>query len=194
MNQNKMRLEQAFTEVSASSAGGSPFLIAYGTTFLITGILTFVLAAETVALIAMFQGGAALPVALWLERRLGQGRMSVNNPLRALSVQLALSQVLALPALIVAFNLNPRSIPVILAGLGGVHFLPYAWLQRTKLYAGLAVAVSSGAFGLQLLLGATAFHIILLYVGVAYLLVAPAVYRHAKQIVRTTANTAVVPG
>jgi len=160
-----MNLEQAFREVSASSAGGAPFLIAYGATFIITGFLTYLLPAETAALIVMFQGGLALPIAFWLERKMGWGRMAANNPLRALSVQLAVSQALALPALIVAFNLNPRSIPVILAGLGGMHFLPYAWLHRANLYIALAVGVSFGAFGLQLLLGPMAFHIILLYMA-----------------------------
>lgn len=174
-----MNLKQAFAEVSASSAGGAPFLIAYGATFIITGILSYLLPEETTALIAMFQGVVALPVAFRLERWMGQGRMSANNPLRALSVQLAVSQALALPALIVVFNLNPRAIPVILAGLGGVHFLPYAWLHRTKVYVALGIAVSLGAFGLQLLLGSTAFHINLLYVGIVYWLAAPLVYRHA---------------
>ena len=164
MKQDSMTLTHAFNEVSASSAGGTAFLIAYGVTFIISGILSFVLPAETAALIVLFQGGLALPVAFWLERRLGWGRMAADNPLRALSVQLAVSQVLALPALIVAFDMNPRSIPVMMAGLGGVHFLPYAWLHRTKVYTALAVAISFGAFGLQLLLGATAFHIILFYV------------------------------
>ena len=185
MNQNIMTLTHDFDEVSASSAGGAPFLIAYGATFVISGILSFVLPAETAALIVMFQGGVALPLAFWLERKMGWGRMGAANPLRSLSVQLAVSQALALPALIVAFNINPRSIPVILAGLGGVHFLPYAWLHRTRLYSALAVAVSFGAFGLQLLLGPTAFHIILLYVGVLYWLAAPFVYRHAARLAKS---------
>lgn len=191
MNQNTMNLNQAFSEVSAHSAGGAPFLIAYGATFIISGILTYLLPAETAALIVLFQGGAALPLAFWLERRLGWGRMATDNPLRALSVQMAVSQALALPALIVAFQLNPRSIPVIMAGLGGVHFLPYAWLHRTKLYTALAVAISFGAFGLQLLLGPVAFHIILFYVGLIYWLAAPLVYRHAAQLVNSELQTAV---
>ena len=194
MNQHKMTFTQAFTEVSISSAGGAPFLIAYGATFLITGILSFVLPEDVAALVAMFQGGVALPAALWLERRLGRGQMSADNLLRALSRLLAFSQALALPALIVAFNLNPRSIPVILAGLGGVHFLPYAWLHRTRWYTVLGVAVSLGAFGLQLVLGAAAFHINLLYVGVVYWAIAPAVYRHAARFARAVTDTAVSPG
>lgn len=192
MKQNRMTFSHAFAEVSASSAGGAPFLIAYGATFLISGILSFVLPEETAALIVLFQGGVALPFAFWLERRMGWGRMAADNPLRALSVQLAVSQALALPALIVAFNLNPRSIPVILAGLGGVHFLPYAWLHRTKLYTALAVAISFGAFGLQLLLGPTAFHINLFYVGAVYWLAAPFVYRHAAQFAKGEGQTAAV--
>jgi hypothetical protein len=182
MKSTKMNLDQALTEVSASSAGGAPFLIAYGMTFILTGILSFFLAEETTALIAMFQGVVALPLALWLERRMGWARMSPNNPLRVLSMQLAFSQALALPALIVVFNLNPRAIPVILAGLGGVHFLPYAWLHRTRVYAVLATAISLGAFGLQLVLGPTAFHMNLLYVGVVYVGAAFAVYRYALQL------------
>jgi hypothetical protein len=178
-----MNLDQAFNEVSRSSAGGAPFLIAYGATFIITGILSYILPAETVALIAMFQGGVALPAAFWLERRMGQGRMATDNPLRALSAQLAMSQALALPLLIVVYNLNPRAIPIALAGLGGVHFLPYAWLHRTRLYAILAAVVALGAFGLQLILGPAAFHVNLLFVGLVYWLLAPAVYRHAAQIV-----------
>lgn len=190
MNQNKMTLDHAFSEVNASSAGGSPFLIAYGTTFLIAGILSFVLPEDTAAIVAMFQGGIALPAAIWLERRIGWGRMSVDNPLRALSILLALSQALALPALIVAFNLNPRSIPVILAALGGVHFLPYAWLHGSRWYIALGITVSLGAFGLQLVVGSAAFHVNLLYVGIVYWVAAPAVYRHAARFSKAVTGTA----
>lgn len=181
MNQSMMNLDQAFTEVSANSAGGAPFLIAYGTTFLASGILSYFLPEETAALIVLFQGGAALPAAFWLERWMGWGRMAADNPLRKLSVLLAVSQALWLPALIVAFNMNPRSIPVIMAALGGAHFLPYVWLHRTRLYGMLAAAVSFGAFGLQLLLGPPAFHIILLYVGVIYWVFVPLTYQQAAQ-------------
>jgi hypothetical protein len=191
MKQNGMSFTQAFTEVSANSAGGAPFLIAYGATFIISGMLSYLLPEETAALLVLFQGGVALPLAFWLERRMGWGRMAINNPLRPLSVQLAVSQALALPALIVAFTMNPRSIPVMMAGLAGVHFLPYAWLHRTKLYVGLAVALSFGAFAVQLLLGPTAFHIILFYVGVVYGLAAPLVYRHAVQGDKKEVETAV---
>jgi hypothetical protein len=84
---------------------------------------------------------------------------------------MAVSQALALPALIVSYSLNPRSIPVVLAALGGVLFLPYAWLHRTRLYIYLAVAVSIGSFLLQLVLQSAAFSSILFYVAAIYFIV-----------------------
>lgn len=182
MDRTQSDLTRALDEVSASSAGGSPFLIAYGATFLITGILAFFLPRNITALIAMFQGGLALPVAFWLERRMGTRRMTKENPLNALSAQMAMSQTFGIPALIVVYSLNPGAIPVVLAGLGGVHFIPYAWLHRTRLYLLLGGAVAVGAFVWQIVLGAAAFPIILLYVGLVYWALAPLVYRHAARM------------
>ena len=175
-------LHEALTDVSASSAGGAPFLIAYGLTFFITAILSFFMSKAVIALVALFQGGVALPLAFWLERRLGSRRMASNNPLRPLSGLLAFSQVLALPALIVAYSLNPGAVPFVLASLGGVHFLPYAWLHRTSVYIVFAIATSMGAFMLQLILGSAAFSYILLYTAVAYWVTAPLVYKHAYRL------------
>lgn len=183
MTANLNHLTTARAEVSASSAGGAAFLIAYGATFLITAVLSLVLPAPTVAMIAMFQGGVALPAAFWLERRLGTGQMAAENPLRPLSVQLAMSQALALPAFIMAYSLNPRSLPLVLAAVGGMHFLPYAWLQRTRAYIVLGVAVSVGAFLIQLLLPGLAFNLILFYVAAVYAVSAVVVYREARRLV-----------
>jgi hypothetical protein len=180
-------LRQAFHEVSASSAGGAPFLITYGATFLITAVLSFFLPKPTTAIIAMFQGALALPAAFWLERRMGSLRLSQDNPLRVLSGQMAGSQALGLPVLILVYSLNPGGIPMALASLGGVHFLPYAWLHRTRLYIYFAAAVSVGAFVIQLLLGPAAFTYILLYVGVVYWIAAPLVYRNAARLVEEAA-------
>ncbi len=175
-------LRRAFNEVSASSAGGAPFLIAYGGTFLVTGFLALFMPTDTVAMLAMFQGGVALPAALWLERKLGTGPLSPDNPLKPLAGLMAMSQSLGLPLLILVYSLEPRGIPLALAALGGVHFLPYAWLQRTRIYTGLAFALAVGSFALQLSLGPAAFAYILLYVAFAYGVSAPWLYRHAARL------------
>ncbi len=188
MTNNTNDLDQAFTEVSASSSGGAPFLIAYGGTFLITAILSLLLPRRTVAWIAMFQGGVALPLAFWLERKMGTTRMAPTNPLRQLSVQMAMSQALGLPLLILVYSLNPGGIPLALASLGGVYFLPYAWLHRTRIYAVFAFAVSIGSFAIQLVLASRAFSVVLFFVAVIYWATAPLVYRHAARMVRTAAQ------
>lgn len=173
-------------EISASSAGGAPFLIGYGATFIITGMLAFYLLRETTALIAMFQGVVAFPVAFWLERRMGTKRVSADNPLGKLSAQLAISQAFAIPFLIVVYNINPGQIPVVMAGLGGVHFLPYGWLHRTKIYVVLAAIISLGSFALVIGLQTKAYPFILLFVGIAYWIAVPLVYQHAKRIMTKT--------
>lgn len=182
MNKPFEDFRRARDEVSASSAGGAPFLISYGVTFLVTGVVSFFLQREISALVAMFQGAAALPIAFWLEKRMRTASMSAENPLRDLSAQMAISQGLAVPFLIVVYSINPGQIPVVMAGLGGVHFLPYSWLHRTHIYTGLAALISLGSFALVLVLQAQAFHYILLFVGLIYLAGAPLVYRHAAAI------------
>lgn len=175
-------LDSARDEISASSSGGAPFLIAYGTTMLGCAALSLVLPRDVVALIAIFQGGVALPAAFWLERRLRVRPVSPDNPLTPLSIQLAMSQVVALPAVIVADSLDPDYVPVVLAAIGGGHFLPYTWLHRAQAYATLAVAVSLGGFAIQLALHTQAFPVILAYIGICYWIAAPTVFRLARRL------------
>jgi hypothetical protein len=177
-------LERARNEVSASSVGGAPFLIAFGTTLFATAILSFFISVANAALVAMFQGGVALPLAFWLERRMGAGPIAHDNPLRVLSIQLAMSQVVALPAVIIAYSLNPVTVPAVLAAVGGGHFLPYAWLQRTRVYIALAVAIALGAFAIQIGMGGRAFSYVLLYMSIVYWIATPFVYRNASRLVQ----------
>jgi hypothetical protein len=176
-------IDSALNDVSASSAGGSPFLFSYGLTFCATAMLSLLLPIQTVAVMAMFQGAVALPLAFWLERRLGLKRMAADNPLRSLSGQMAVSQALGLPALIATYSLDPDLVPLVLASLGGVHFLPYAWLQRNRVYVYLAVAVSVGAYVIQVILPARESTVILLYVALLYWAGAILVYRKAARLV-----------
>jgi hypothetical protein len=184
MNNSSNDLSKAFNEVSASSMGGAPVLISYGATFLITAILSFFIPKSTTALIALFQGGIALPIAFWLERKMGKKRMAIDNPLRSLSVQMAMSQALGLPALILVYSLNPLGIPLALASLGGIHFLPYAWLHRTRIYIYFAIVVSLGALTIQVWLAKNAFSYILLFMAVTYWITTPFVYKHANKMIK----------
>jgi hypothetical protein len=182
---NPHDLAWARGEVSASSVGGAPFLLAFGVTLFATGVASYFVPVRTAALIALFQGGLALPAAFWLERRMGSGPMAADNPLRSLSVQLAMTQIVALPAVIIVFSMEPRLVPATLAAIAGGHFLPYAWLQRTSAYTALAVATSLGAVAIQIVLKSSAFPWILFWMSACYWITAPVVYRNARRLVAT---------
>jgi len=138
-------LTRARHDIVTSSAGGAPFLICFGATIALAGLVWPLLPVKIAALVVMFQGNLALPAAFWLERRMGWTTMAADNPLKSLSIQLAMSQIVAFPAVIVAYALSPAAVPVTLAAIAGGHFLPYSWLQRTPVYIALAIAVSAGA-------------------------------------------------
>lgn len=174
----------AFDDVSASSSGGAPFLLAYGTTFLAAGVLAFFLEAQFSALVAIFQGFIALPTAFLLEQKFSLKRPVKSNPLIVLSGQLAFSQILGLPLLIVVYGLNPDAIPVVLSSLAGIHLLPYAWLQRTKLYIILAGVVALAGLLLFMFVVEQSFQLILLFVGFSYLLASPYVFWHSRRILQ----------
>ncbi len=134
-------LADARAEVRRSSGGGFAFLIANGFGWLAAGTVGLVLGPKAGAWALLFQGGVTLPLAFGLERALGFPQMSRNNPLLPLVIQLAMTQVIALPAVILVIQLNHALLPVAFAAVVGGHFLPYAWLQATKTYIVLAVVV-----------------------------------------------------
>jgi hypothetical protein len=89
-----------------SSGAGVGFLVAYGATLLVSGIVAFFLPLQIAALVILFQGSVALPLAFTIERRLGFPPMDDKNPLRELSVLMAMVQVVALPAMIIVYSLE----------------------------------------------------------------------------------------
>lgn len=170
-------LDRARAEVRAASTGGAPFLIAFGCTLGLTGIAGFWLDVRTTALITLFQGNVALPLAFWLERRMSTVRMAPDNPLKPLSIQLAMSQMLALPLALLVYAYAPFAVPMAMAGIGAAHFLPYTWLQGTRLYTVLAIAASLGPLVITVVLKGTAAPWVLLYLAGTYAVIAALVYR-----------------
>jgi hypothetical protein len=149
---------------------------------LVCAVLSFSLPVREAALAVMFQGGVALPCAFLLERRMAWGPMAKDNPLNVLSVQLAMSQIVAFPVVIAMFDLRPAGVPLAMASIAGGHFLPYAWLQRTNVYIWLGVAVAGGALGLQMALGGRAFPFILMWMTACYWIGAVLVRRAARRL------------
>lgn len=179
-------VNEARDEIVRTSAAGAPFLIAFGATIFLTGLAAFYLPTRTAALILLFQGNAALPLAFWLERRLGRGRMSPGNPLKPLSIQLAMSQIAAFPVIVLAFALAPWSVGAAVGAVAGGHFVPYAWLQQTKIYIVTGTIVSVGSLVITLVLQQSALPWTVLFIAVIYWVSAALLYRHA---VRFTGRT-----
>jgi hypothetical protein len=177
-------VDAAREDATRSSGGGVAYLLAYATTLLVAGLLTFVLPLQTAALVVLLQGGVALPMAFALERLLGFPKMAPENPLRSLSVQMAMVQVVALPAVILTYTQNPAYVPTVFAAIGGGHFLPYTWLHRTWLYAVLGVVVSVGSFGLTAVLGEAAFRYVPLFWSACFWIAALALWRTMRHRTR----------
>ncbi len=178
-------VNEARNEIVRSSAAGAPFLIAFGTTIFLTGLAAFFLPTRTAALILLFQGNAALPLAFWLERRLGRGRMSPSNPLKPLSIQLAMSQIAAFPVIVLAFALAPWSVGAAVGAVAGGHFVPYAWLQQTKIYIVTGTIISVGSLVITLSLQQSALPWTLLFIAAIYWVSAGLLYRHAVRFSKT---------
>lgn len=175
-------LDRARAEITASSAGGSPFLASFGLSIGLTGLAAFWLPTRTAALILMFQGNLALPLAFWLERRVAWGRTAPDNPLKPLAIQLAMSQIAALPIVLLAFAIQPATTGAAVASVAAGHLVPYAWLHRTSIYLWLAPAVSLGTMGIVFRLGQAALPWSLLYMATAYAVAAALLYRRARRL------------
>lgn len=176
-----MTVNEARRSASASAAAGAPWLVAYGLTLSVVAVLSFVLDTRTAALATLFQGGVALPLAFALERRLGRGAMAADHPLRSLSVQLAMVQIVALPAVIMLYPDHPELVPAALAAVGGAHFLPYVWLHETRIYLVLAIAVSLVSWVLSGVFGADAHRAVLVWWAACYVVAAVALLRLARR-------------
>ena len=182
-------LSRARVEVTASSAGGAPFLFSFGLTIFVTGLLALWLPTKTAALILLFQGNAALPLAFWLQRRTAWGEMAPDNPLRPLSIQLAMSQIAALPMVLLAYGVAPHATGVAIASVAAGHLVPYAWLHRTPIYLWLAPAVSVGTLAIAIGMKQEALPWTLFYMAGAYAVAGRMLYRHARALGRMEDGT-----
>jgi hypothetical protein len=147
-----------------STGGGFAFAIAYGITHCIVGVLTYVILVEQAALALMFQGILAMPLS-FLIMRVADVREPKDNPLSTLGIYLAISQVPAIAAFIVIFNIEPLYLPAIFAMVGATHFVPYGWLHQSRAWLVLSAGMTIIPYALLTMTGRDSFHYIPLAVG-----------------------------
>ena len=172
-------IDEARRDSVLSARGGFPFLLCFGTTWLIAGALSYVLPMNVAAWVYLLQGFVAMPGALLIPRLFKYPKAAADNPLTPLALQLVFIQPVAFPVFILMLEVQPRFLPAAFAAVVGAHFLPFSWMHRTNAYTVLGIVVSVGAFALAILFGRQSFHYTGFFVGATLLAGAWFVRRHA---------------
>jgi hypothetical protein len=148
-----MVLTETLVALAEQNHYGIAFLIAYGTTWLICGVLWRFLGPDRAALVTLFQGIVAFPAALavsYLIGAIGQER-PVDEAITRLSVLIGAAQLLGLP-LLVYLHVTRRYtlVPYAFAAVCATHFVLYSWLYQTYLYVVMSIVIATGGMILML--------------------------------------------
>lgn len=122
---------------------GFGFLAAYGTTWLVSGVLWRVWGTKVGSYAALFQGMVALPLALGLTALSASGPRPHHPTLDQLAIYLSTGQLLMLPLAIVLVVRRQQLLAVAaIATTTAVHFVPYSWLYSTPVYLVMGALVA----------------------------------------------------
>lgn len=168
-------------EVRLNGRGGSAFLLAFGITWTIAGISTLILPIGAATLVFLFQGVIGTPLAFALEKVLGYPPDSKDNSLTPLGILVAMSQLPTFLAAIVVYGVQPIGVPIAMAAIVGGHFLPYAWIHKTRLYVVMGVVVAVVPFVLYSALEEASFYFVGFFVGGTLLICAFALRRQINR-------------
>jgi formate/nitrite transporter FocA (FNT family) len=91
---------------------------------------------------SFFLTGPVFPVGVALTKLAGGNLFSKSAGLTSLGLLLAALQMFFWPIIGLVFVLSPAWTPWAMAILFGSHFLPYAWLHRSRAYAFLSGSVA----------------------------------------------------
>jgi hypothetical protein len=105
-------------------------------------ILVRALPQRSALILSFFLTGAVFPVGALLTRLAGGDLFAKSPVLAPLGILLAAVQLFYWPVIVVVFRFAPEWTPFTMAVLFGSHFLPYAWLYRSRGYGFLAGAVA----------------------------------------------------
>ncbi|MGJ9371893.1 DUF7010 family protein [Nesterenkonia sp. CF4.4] len=143
-----MDLTSRLHELADQNIFGAAFLLAYGMTWLVCGLLWERVTSRTAAIATLFQGVVAFPVAIGLSFLIGafDQPSPVAAAITQLSILIATSQLLGLPFLVyLAVTGRYSLLPVAFASMVSMHFVLYSWLYQTPWYIVMAVLISVAA-------------------------------------------------
>ncbi|MGO1543184.1 MAG: DUF7010 family protein [Gulosibacter sp.] len=142
-----MDLIESLQQLAKQNFYGAAFLVAYGATWIICGVLWLRAPERTAGYATLFQGLVAFPMAMGLSLAIGAigQERPVEDALTQLSILIGTSQLLGLPLLIyLAVKQRYALIPYAFAVICSMHFVLYTWLYQTPIYIIMAVAISIG--------------------------------------------------
>jgi len=145
-------LVQLQDEIIGSAKRGYPILVSAAGFFLLMGTLAGILPTRVLGLAWIFGMMVIFPVGVALGRLAGARVMTTDNPLGTLGGLVAGTQAFFIPVFIVVYQFVPQYLPLAVGLLGGAHFLPYAWIYRSRAYVFVTVGT-----GLSALVLGTAF-------------------------------------
>ena len=138
----RWEVDPARADMMGGSRGkrGADFLICFGGTVLACGCAAFFVPPVVTAILMLSQSSVAIPAAQALERpRAECGPRRITRSGRALPDP---GHPGGSSAVFLVWSADVRLVPATLGAVGGAHFLPFAWLFRTRVYLVLGVTVA----------------------------------------------------
>lgn len=135
---------QAYLDLLAEvNRNGFGFLLAFGLTWLIAGVVWAGWGDRAGAYTALFQGMVGTPLGVLLTALTATADRPDDAAMNALSVYLGVGQLLVLPlAIVLVVRERYADAVSVLVVVLAVHLVPYSWLYGTPVYAIVAVAMA----------------------------------------------------
>jgi hypothetical protein len=127
-------LAELQTEIIRSAKRGYPILITAAGFFALIAALSRVLPTHTLGLAWLLGMMIIFPSGVVLGRFLGVQLITTDSPLGTLGGLVSGVQGAFIPVFIVIYQFVPQYLPLAVGLLGGAHFLPYAWIYRSRAY------------------------------------------------------------
>ena len=138
------------TEIIQSARRGYPILISASGFFVVIAALSGVLPMHVLGLVWLFGMMIIFPSGVAIGHLLGVRVISTDSPLGTLGGLVSGVQGFYIPVFIVIYQFVPPYLPLAVGLLGGSHFLPYAWIYRSRAYwfVTLGTCLSALLFGI----------------------------------------------
>jgi uncharacterized protein DUF7010 len=141
-------LTQLQDQIIESAQRGYPILLSAAGFFALIAALAQVFPRRTLGLVWIFGLMIIFPVGVALGSALKARVITTDNPLGNLGGLVAGTQAFFIPVFIVIYQFVPQYLPLVVGLLGGAHFLPYAWIYRTRAYVFVTLGTCLSALAL----------------------------------------------